>query len=161
MPEPNQIKREIGDVEVTAADLLKVPPGEITEAGLRQNVAVSVGYLESWLRGIGCVPLFNLMEHAATAEISRSQLWQWVHHEARLDDGRVVSFGLCVKLLEQELARLRTVLSDSLFGSRQYENAGRLLMNLIAPNKFVEFLTIPAYEQLQFLEFIEAATERV
>jgi malate synthase len=158
MPEPNQIKREIGDLNVTAADLLAVPQGEVTEAGLRQNVAVGLGYLESWLRGIGCVPLFNLMEDAATAEISRSQLWQWLHHRAHLDDGRVINFDLCGNLLQEELGRLRTLLGDSLFESRQYENAGKLLLNLIAPSKFVEFLTIPAYNQL---ESLEAAKETV
>jgi malate synthase len=158
MPEPNQIQREIGDLNVTAADLLAVPQGAVTEAGLRQNVAVGLGYLESWLRGIGCVPLFNLMEDAATAEISRSQLWQWLHHQTHLDDGRVINFDLCGNLLQEELGRLRTLLGDSLFESRQYENAGKLLLNLIAPSKFVEFLTIPAYNQL---ESLEAAKETV
>lgn len=158
MPGPNQIKREIGDLNVTARDLLAVPQGEVTEAGLRQNVAVGLGYLESWLRGIGCVPLFNLMEDAATAEISRSQLWQWLHHQAHLDDGRIINFDLCGNLLKEELGRLRTLLGDSLFESREYENAGKLLLNLIAPDKFVEFLTIPAYNQL---ESLEAAKEAV
>ena len=80
MPQPNQIAKQLPDYHATAADLLKIPDGQITEAGLKQNVAVGLGYLEAWLRGIGCVPLFNLMEDAATAEISRAQLWQWVHN---------------------------------------------------------------------------------
>ena len=79
--------------------LLKCPCGDITEAGLRQNIAVSIGYLESWMRGIGCVPLFNLMEDAATAEISRAQIWQWIHHKAKMSDGRVVTLELALKTI--------------------------------------------------------------
>ena len=89
--QPNQISKQLPDFHVTAAELLAIPTGTITEAGLKQNVAVGIGYLEAWLRGIGCVPLFNMMEDAATAEISRSQLWQWVHHHAVLEDGRPVT----------------------------------------------------------------------
>ena len=88
MPGANQIDRKLDGYAATADDLLRVPEGSITEAGLRQNVAVGLGYVEAWLRGIGCVPLFHLMEDAATAEISRAQLWQWVHHGAVLADGR-------------------------------------------------------------------------
>src|SRR6202051_5031658 len=94
MPKPNQIERKLADFNCTAADLLGAPEGEISEAGVRQNIAVSIGYLESWLRGIGCLPLFNLMEDAATAEISRAQLWQWIHHNAKLTGGRVVNIAL-------------------------------------------------------------------
>src|ERR1700728_552945 len=90
MPQPNQISKQLPDYNATAKDLLEIPGGQITEAGLKQNVAVGLGYLEAWLRGIGCVPLFNLMEDAATAEISRAQLWQWIHNRAKLSDGRVV-----------------------------------------------------------------------
>src|SRR3989442_291141 len=89
------------DVRVTAADLLTVPDGEITETGLRTNVDIGIQYLESWLRGVGCVPIYNLMEDAATAEISRSQVWQWVHHGARLADGRVVTEGLGRQLMAE------------------------------------------------------------
>ncbi len=91
MPQANQIDKQLTDYTTTAADLLQVPAGNITEAGVRQNVAVGLGYIEAWLRGIGCVPLFNLMEDAATAEISRAQLWQWIHHHAKLNDGRAVT----------------------------------------------------------------------
>src|SRR5271155_277677 len=112
MPEPNQINRLRDDVNVTAQDLLVVPPGEITEAGLRTNVAVAIGYLEAWLRGIGCVPLFNLMEDAATAEISRAQLWQWVHHHAKLEDGRPVTVELVEQTIAEELARTRPNVDD-------------------------------------------------
>src|SRR5271170_693437 len=105
MPEPNQINRLRDDVNVTAQDLLVVPPGEITEAGLRTNVAVAIGYLEAWLRGIGCVPLFNLMEDAATAEISRAQLWQWERYGSKLADGRTVDKTLVDATIEEELAK--------------------------------------------------------
>ena len=88
MPQPNQIARKRQDVHVAAADLLAVPTGTITEAGLRQNLNVGIGYIEAWLRGTGCVPLYNLMEDAATAEISRAQVWQWIRHGAQLEDGR-------------------------------------------------------------------------
>jgi malate synthase len=149
MPEPNQIKRKLSDLQVTAADLLTVPKGDITPAGLRQNIAVSVGYLESWLRGIGCVPLFNLMEDAATAEISRSQLWQWVHHKAHLSDDRLIDFDLCAKTLEEELARLRVSVGNIQFIDGQYRRAAELLLDLIRSENFVEFLTLPAYDQLK------------
>ena len=106
MPEPNQIARKRQDVEVSAADLLAVPTGAITEAGLRQNLNVGIGYLEAWLRGTGCVPLHHLMEDAATAEISRAQLWQWIRHQARLADGRIVDLPLTRTLLAEELDKI-------------------------------------------------------
>src|SRR6202012_5405848 len=103
MPEANQIAKQLPDYNPTAADLLAIPAGTITEAGLKQNIAVGLGYVEAWLRGIGCVPLFNLMEDAATAEISRAQLWQWVHHGATLEDGRRVTTALCDAYIDAEL----------------------------------------------------------
>ena len=156
MSEPNQIKRKLPEVQATAADLLAVPEGEITAAGLRQNIAVSVGYLESWLRGIGCVPLFNLMEDAATAEISRSQLWQWVHHKAHLADGRLIDFDLCVKTLDEELARLRTLVGNIPFLAGQYQRAAELLLELIRSEDFVEFLTLPAYDRLKSADAVSS-----
>src|SRR6201993_3827507 len=109
MPQPNQIAGKRQDVLVTALDLLAVPKGTITEAGLRQNLNVGIGYIEAWLRGIGCVPLYHLMEDAATAEISRAQVWQWIRHGAKLADGRVVDVALCGALLDEELGKLRAV----------------------------------------------------
>jgi malate synthase len=152
MPESNQIKRKLPEVHASAADLLAVPRGEVTPAGLRQNIAVSVGYLESWLRGIGCVPLFNLMEDAATAEISRSQLWQWVHHKTHLNDGRLINYDLCAKTLEEELDRLRVAVGNIPFIAGQYQRAAALLLDLIRSENFVEFLTLPAYDQLKSLD---------
>jgi malate synthase len=144
MPEANQIARKRQDVHVAASDLLKVPPGTITETGLRSNINVGLGYLESWLRGIGCVPLYNLMEDAATAEISRSQVWQWIRHGARLDDGRAVTRALAHATLAQELAEL----NRSAPQGNRYDDAAKLFAQSIDAERFVEFLTLPAYEQL-------------
>jgi malate synthase len=143
MPQPNQIPRKRQEVHVTASDLLAVPKGTITEAGLRQNLNVGIGYIEAWLRGTGCVPLYNLMEDAATAEISRAQVWQWIRHGARLEDGRTVDAALCRKLLDEELAKLRTSRSDN-----GYEAAAKLFCELIEARAFPEFLTIPAYDMI-------------
>src|SRR5271155_5832587 len=112
MPGANQISKQLPDFHVTAEDLLQVPEGTISEAGVRQNVAVGLGYVEAWLRGIGCVPLFNLMEDAATAEISRAQLWQWVHHHAKLEDGRPVTTALVEQAIADELAATRPNVDD-------------------------------------------------
>ncbi len=143
MPQPNQIARKRQDVDVTASDLLAVPEGTITEVGLRQNLNVGIGYLEAWLRGSGCVPLYNLMEDAATAEISRAQVWQWIRHGAQLDDGRTVEMALCRKLLDEELAKLRASRTDN-----GYEAAAKLFCELIEARAFLEFLTIPAYDMI-------------
>jgi malate synthase len=146
MPQPNQIARQLPEFNTTAADLLKAPPGEITDAGLRQNVAVGLGYLEAWLRGIGCVPLFNLMEDAATAEISRAQLWQWAHHGARMSDGRSVDIPLVESLVAAELARQKPLVDSERYAA--YEEAAELTRQLVRAPKFVEFLTLPAYRQV-------------
>jgi malate synthase len=146
MPQPNQIDKKLMDFETTAADLLEVPQGDITEAGLRQNVAVGLGYVEAWLRGIGCVPLFNLMEDAATAEISRAQLWQWVHHGARLQDGRKVTVELCDQIIDEELAKVKPSVDAERYAA--YEKAAALMRNLIRSDRFIEFLTLPAYDEV-------------
>ncbi len=146
MPQPNQIDKQLPDYNATAEDLLRVPPGTITEVGLRQNVAVGLGYVEAWLRGIGCVPLFNLMEDAATAEISRAQLWQWVHHYAKLEDGREVTMELVEAAIEDELARVRGAVDDVRY--RAYERAAVLMRDLVRSAKFTEFLTVPAYARV-------------
>ena len=148
MPGPNQIDRKPDDIEINATDLLRVPKTGITEAGLRQNIAVGIGYLESWLRGIGCVPLFNLMEDAATAEISRAQLWQWIHHKALLDDGRQINRELFLKILGEEKDKFRQLVGDAQFKNGKYDEAARLLSEMIQSPRFVEFLTLPAYERL-------------
>jgi malate synthase len=144
MPVPNQIARKRQDVHVTAADLLKVPTGTITEAGLRSNINIGLGYLESWLRGIGCVPLYHLMEDAATAEISRSQVWQWRRHGAVLADGRKVTRELCRETLEEELAKLKA----SATKGQRFDDAAKLFLAMVESDRFVEFLTLPAYERI-------------
>jgi malate synthase len=147
MPQPNQIGRKLEDIEITVADLLAPVPGAITEEGLRQNIAVGIGYLESWLRGIGCVPLFNLMEDAATAEISRAQLWQWVHHRANLNDGRLVDAEMYMKVMDEELAKIQRM-GDVQFDAGKYREAADLLTELVLSPRFIDFLTVPAYDQL-------------
>jgi malate synthase len=134
MPGANQLHVLREDVKVTASDLLAVPDGEITAAGLHANVDIGVQYLESWLRGVGCVPIYNLMEDAATAEISRSQVWQWVRHGARLSDGRVVT----EQLVRQIMAELFPTKSLAI----------ELFERLMTGAEFAEFLTLVAYEHL-------------
>jgi malate synthase len=153
MPQPNQIWKQLPDYYATAADLLQIPDGAITEAGMIQNVAVGLGYVEAWLRGIGCVPLFNLMEDAATAEISRAQLWQWVHHHAKLSDGRPVTAELAEGLIAEELRRAQSTVNVA--RSAIYERAAELMRQLIRSDKFIDFLTIPAYEQVLARETFE------
>jgi malate synthase len=146
MPQPNQISKQLPDFNATAEDLLQVPAGEITENGVKQNVAIGMGYLEAWLRGIGCVPLFNLMEDAATAEISRAQLWQWVHHKAKLSDGRIVDLALVESMIVNELQRQKTAVDAERYAA--YEKAANLMRELVQSPAFVEFLTLPAYQRI-------------
>jgi len=148
MPGPHQIARQRQDVTVAAADLLKVPEGTITEAGLRQNINVGIGYLEAWLRGTGCVPLYNLMEDAATAEISRAQIWQWIRHGAKLQDGRQVERALCHDMVTQELQKLRTSAGEEAYAKGRFEDAAALFRDMIDAPRFVEFLTLPAYDKV-------------
>ena len=149
MPTPNQLHRKLEDVEVRAADLLAVPEGTITEAGLRNNVNVSLQYMASWLGGNGCVPIHNLMEDAATAEIARSQVWQWIRHASGvLDDGRRVTVELFRTILGEELARLQAQHGAAAFAAGQFERAASLLDRITTAEKFEAFLTLPAYQAL-------------
>jgi malate synthase len=144
MPGPNQIARRLPDLTIRAADLIAVPSGAITEPGLRQNVNVALGYVEAWLRGIGCVPLYHLMEDAATAEISRAQLWQWIRHGARLADGRRIDAPFCRASITEEVTKLRR----NAPGPERFKDAAALIEQLIAAPAFPPFLTLPAYEML-------------
>jgi malate synthase len=148
MPNPNQIARKRQDVHVTAADLLKVPAGPITESGLRQNISVGIGYLEAWLRGMGCVPLYNLMEDAATAEISRTQVWQWLRHGAKLEDGRVIDKLLVRRMIAEELDKARAAVGEQRFKVGQYAEAAKLFQDLSEAKDFADFLTLPAYDMI-------------
>jgi malate synthase len=147
MTTPNQIYVKREDVNVTAQDLLAVPEGEITEEGLRLNLDVGLQYLESWLRGQGCVPIYNLMEDAATAEISRAQVWQWVKHRAKLSDGRLIMPELVRSALGEELGKLESRLGER-YAATKFELAADLFGRMIESPKFPEFLTLPAYEYI-------------
>ena len=150
MPQPNQIERKREDVHVTAADLLAVPDGTISEGGLRININVGLLYLESWLRGSGCVPIYNLMEDAATVEISRAQVWQWIHHpKGILSDGRKVTVELFRQFMAAELEKIKAMLGEREFAARPFPAASSILDHIITNDQFVEFLTIPAYGWLE------------
>jgi malate synthase len=150
MKTPNQIDRKRDDVDVTAGDLLDFAPREpITEAGLRQNVSVGVQYLEAWLGGRGAVPLFNLMEDAATSEISRAQVWQWIRHpDGKLGDGRKVTKELFATILDEELTTVRNQIGQAVYDKRKFGPARELFAKITTDDEFAEFLTLPAYEYL-------------
>jgi malate synthase len=144
MPEPNQMEKRLPDLKVAADDLLAVPEGAITEGGLRVNLSVGVQYLASWLSGNGCVPINNLMEDAATAEISRAQVWQWIRHGARLSDGRPVTLALARAALAEELSRIK----PERYAPGRLQEAADLFDAMFSAPRFTEFLTIPAYERI-------------
>ncbi len=145
---PNQLALARPHPRVTAAELLAVPQGAVSEAGLRQNLSVGVAYLEAWLRGAGCVPLHDLMEDAATAEISRTQVWQWLRHGVRLSDGRTVDAPLVRALLADELSKFRAELGDARWSASRFELAARIFERLITNGELEDFLTLAAYEHL-------------
>ena len=148
---PNQIGRQRDDVQVGQAELLDIAstPGEATEEGLRNNVNVGIQYISSWLRGQGAAPIFNLMEDAATAEISRSQVWQWVHNSVKLAEGQTVTADLVRQTATEELEKIREQVGDEFFYSQGRPEQSRALFEQVAlADEFIEFLTIPAYEQL-------------
>jgi malate synthase len=144
MPQANQIGNKREDVKITRDDLLRLPEGSVTEKGIRHNINVGLLYVEAWLGGSGAVPLYNLMEDAATAEISRTQLWQWVHHGAKLDDGRAADAGLYRRIRDEELQSI---------GERPHiARAARIFDELILADELADFLTIPAYAELLRIE---------
>ncbi|MDY7227436.1 malate synthase A [Hyalangium rubrum] len=136
------------DVQVGPAELLKVPRGTRTEEGLRHNIKVGVQYMAAWLDGLGCVPLYNLMEDAATAEISRAQVWQWIHHGATLEDGRHVTRELFRQVFSEELGHLRQEGAPERYGAKSFTQASELFERLSTAPTFEDFLTLPAYEAL-------------
>ena len=150
MPQPNQYGKQRPDVNFGQKDLLAFQPEQpITEAGMRNNISVGIQYLGAWLAGNGCVPVFNLMEDAATAEISRSQIWQWIRSDkGRLDDGRKVTVGLFRQLLAEELPKVRTTLGEEAWSAGRYEEGARLFEQLTIDDTYVEFLTLPAYASI-------------
>jgi malate synthase len=148
MKTPNQIHVKREEVQVSAADLVQAPPGEITEAGLRLNINVGLLYLEAWLRGNGCVPIYNLMEDAATAEISRAQVWQWVHHRSKLADGRTITGELVIGTTREELTKLKAMLGAERFDKGKFDLATKIFEKMMTKPEFEEFLTLAAYDYL-------------
>jgi malate synthase len=149
MPGPNQLERLLDDVQVSTADLLQVVKGKITEVGLRDNINIAVQYMAAWLGGNGCVPLNNLMEDAATAEISRAQVWQWVHHATGvLDEGRNITYGLFKSLMREEMDKIREQVGDSGFENGHYRRAAQLLDDITHQDAFAPFLTSVAYADI-------------
>ncbi len=149
MPGDQQLDRLREDVHVTAADLLQVVKGKITEAGLRDNISIAVQYMAAWLGGNGCVPINNLMEDAATAEISRAQVWQWVHHETGvLDEGRNVTYEFFKMILCEELKKIRDKVGADYFRAGNFERAAKLMERITAQDDFVPFLTSVAYQEI-------------
>ncbi len=146
---PNQLDRQRREVSVTSADLLAIAktPGGVTEAGLRNNISVALQYLAAWLGGTGAVAIFNLMEDAATAEISRSQIWQWIHNDVILDDGPLVTKDVVERMIDEELVKISELASGG-FNAARYGQAVALFTEVALADSFVEFLTLPAYERM-------------
>ncbi len=140
MKTPNQIPVKRDEVRVAAADLVQVPTGEITEQGLRWNIDVGIQYLEAWLRGSGCVPIYNLMEDAATAEICRSQVWQWVKHGAKMNDGRPITADFVVAATRQQAEKFR--------GHGKFDLAAEIFEQMMTSPQMAEFLTLVAYDYI-------------
>lgn len=150
MPTANQIHVRRDDVVVAPPDLLAMPSGTITEQGVRRNIDIGIQYMAAWLSGLGCVPIYHLMEDAATAEISRSQLWQWVHHgNARLDDGRRVTAELVQACFDDEAGRLKARVGEEAFASGHYELACRMIRDIALRDEFTDFMTTVGYEHLE------------
>ena len=145
MPEANQLSVMREDAHVTPADLVEMHKGQRTEEGLRENIRVGVQYIEAWLRGRGAVPIYNLMEDAATAEISRAQVWQWIHLKARLDDGREVTPDMFRTALEGEMERVKGEVGAAAFEGGRFPDAIKLFSDMSLADQFGEFLTLPAY----------------
>ncbi len=148
MPTPNQIHVLREDVQVSAKDLYAVPSGTITREGFILNIDVSIQYIEAWLRGNGCVPIYNLMEDAATAEISRAQLWQWVRHRATLDDGTIITPEFYQQCVPIALERIKNLVGQQVFDAGKYMVATQLLNELVLAEEFEEFLTLKAYQMI-------------
>ncbi len=149
MPKPNQIENKRTDINITTEDLLKMPEGTITETGLRKNINVGILYIESWLRGVGAAAIYNLMEDAATAEISRTQLWQWLHDGGvNLEDGRAITVELYKEFLAGELEKIKTLVGEERFKNGRFELATQLFDQLVLEKEYKEFLTLGAYEHI-------------
>ncbi len=146
MPEKNQINKKFVEYHISEADLLEIPKGTITEKGVRKNINVGILYIESWLMGIGAAALYNLMEDAATAEISRTQVWQWLKNEAKLDDGRTLLPAMVLEWQEEELQKIKKYVGAERFNNGKFELATEIFDDLVLNDHFEEFLTLKAYQ---------------
>jgi malate synthase len=148
MPSPNQLHVTRDDVQITEADLVELPKGTVTEEGVRKNINVGILYTEAWLRGHGAVALYNLMEDAATAEISRTQVWQWLKNEVKLEDGRTFNIELYLELFNNEVEKITADISQENIKSNKFKLAFELFDKLVISENFEEFLTVPAYQYI-------------
>ncbi len=148
MPTPNQIDKKFAEYHISEENLLEIPKGTITENGVRKNINVGILYIESWLMGVGAAALYNLMEDAATAEISRTQIWQWLKNEAKLDDGRTLMPEMVLTWQEEELDKIKNYVGEERYINGKFELATELFDDLILNDKFEEFLTLKAYQFL-------------
>ena len=148
MPGPNQIARRNPTIHIQAADLLAVPEGEITRKGLEMNIDIGLRYLAAWLDGLGCVPIYDLMEDAATAEISRAQLWQWAHHGGRMTDGVTLDVPVVLATIPVVLERIKQELGEERFAASKFTAAAKLFEQMIAAKQLPEFLTSVAYDSI-------------
>jgi len=147
MPNDNQIDMELIDPQIKKEDLLKVPKGKITEQGFRDNIKVGIQYVEAWLNGNGCVPLYHLMEDAATAEISRSQLWQWIKNKVKINDEEITKEFFDI-ILKEELGSIKNEIGNDRYNNGKFDLAANLFKDMILKDDFDEFLTLPAYKYI-------------
>ncbi|PCI32983.1 MAG: malate synthase A [Flavobacteriaceae bacterium] len=148
MPQDNQISNKRLDLNITEMELVEQPRGTVTEKGVRENINVGILYVESWLRGVGAAALYNLMEDAATAEISRTQLWLWLHHKVRLEDGRKFTMELYKELLKEEIDKIKNMLGEERFSQGRFDEGIELFDSFVISEIYEEFLTLKAYEIL-------------
>jgi malate synthase len=147
---PNQVDRQRPDVQVRAENLLDVAstPGAVTEAGVRNNVAVGIRYIAAWLGGSGAVAIFNLMEDVATSEIARSQIWQWIHNEVKLDTGETVTAKLVRRVIDEEMEKIEDEFGEEAFASAAFAQARVLFEQAALDEYYIDFLSLPAYQLL-------------
>ena len=148
MPTPNQLEVSLNDLSISEADLVELPQGTVTEAGIRKNINIGILYTEAWLRGHGAVALYHLMEDAATAEISRTQVWQWLRNEVILDDGRKFNMKLYMELYHDEVDKIISSVGKNEIPKTRFTVAFELFDKLVLSDEFEEFLTLPAYKYL-------------
>jgi len=146
MPQPNQVSRVRLHVRVLRDELLRIHAGSKTEAGFRLNIRVGVQYIEAWLRGRGAVPIYHLMEDAATAEISRAQIWQWIKYGAVLENGIKVTREFFERALSEEMQRVKQEIGSDAYAEGRFPEAIKLFRSISLADEFVDFLTLPAYK---------------